>query len=460
MKGFLLRARENVEAATARIPSGADVGSRRRLHQVLQRLQRAQFAPAREDLADACALAAESEEARSVVLKEVEDCLHAAPKEWRRIYGALVLLEQLLRHGGERGQDGAGISDSLVSREWLERQRTRIDLMASFDYPEDKRVASLIRNGARQAGRAATRCRLREHGSKFCETPPTPLPNESLGGKERRDEDITVYLAELVPSSADSTTTAAPRGKGGSNLFSSQGNMTAMFDGVRDAEDHAHTSLVKGMSDGASEALRTKSAGSVKRPGWLQPCLNGLSPSSDEVVGSAEELPGPTPQMFGAALYSKPSESASVASCASSHAGGQEPEARTADIEVETGRSLGCLVSSLGTGNPCRSEEVEDADDEGWLLKWTAPKATRLPVCISPRDPGSTGERRPLDRETEPLTSNGYLLTLPSGSWSAGEARVPAGAGIFGAIRGRPWCACFWRCLPTRFGRLPTEEDV
>jgi len=109
-----------------------------------------------ESLAQVVRLAAESEESLCSVLQQIEEGAVAPPAEWRKIHGALLLLERLMRHKG--GGDHASCRDSgpLVGRLWFAaKMETRLKVLVDFEFPQDKRVAILIRRAATSAQSAA-----------------------------------------------------------------------------------------------------------------------------------------------------------------------------------------------------------------------------------------------------------------------------------------------------------------
>lgn len=104
-----------------------------------------------ESLAQVVRLAAESEASLCCVLRRIEEGAVAPPTEWRRIHGALLLLERLMRH---KGGDHASCRDSgpLVGRLWFEaKMETRLKDLVDFEFPQDRRVAILIRRAATSA---------------------------------------------------------------------------------------------------------------------------------------------------------------------------------------------------------------------------------------------------------------------------------------------------------------------
>lgn len=108
-----------------------------------------------ESLAQVVRLAAESESALIFVLRRIEEGAVAPPTEWRRIHGALLLLERLMRH---KGGDHLSCRDSgpLVGRLWFEaKMETRLKVLVDFEFPQDRRVAILIRRAATSAQRVA-----------------------------------------------------------------------------------------------------------------------------------------------------------------------------------------------------------------------------------------------------------------------------------------------------------------
>lgn len=100
-----------------------------------------------EAIEEAISLASESEDALTVVLRHVEDNVSAPDKEWRRINGALSLLEKMLKPGLN--------GDCLVGRIWYEsRMEERLNSLAGFQH-DDPRIAGLIKRTASAAIRAA-----------------------------------------------------------------------------------------------------------------------------------------------------------------------------------------------------------------------------------------------------------------------------------------------------------------
>mmetsp|Transcript_35642 Transcript_35642/g.83383 ORF Transcript_35642/g.83383 Transcript_35642/m.83383 type:complete len:356 (+) Transcript_35642:74-1141(+) len=99
----------------------------------------------REALQEAARLAAESEEALAVALRHIEENLVLPPADWRRIHGALVLLERLLSSGeGDSLECG-----SPIGSVWYQAKvEDRLEVLESFSHPEDSRVAMLVRRAA------------------------------------------------------------------------------------------------------------------------------------------------------------------------------------------------------------------------------------------------------------------------------------------------------------------------
>lgn len=223
MRGLLERAREKGQAALDRAAhAGAGAGGGVRgavassvpcggageasLDAALRRVTYSDCAavPA-ADLREATRLAAETEEALAVALRHVLENVSAPLQEWRRIHGALQLLEQLLRRGASSGGD-----EVLVGRIWFEaKMQRRLEELSSFENPEDKRVALLVRRTAAAVQSAAKRSFQRQaelerevHSSivnghaafrsgsgggeqQVAAALPPPLPPETSGGGSR-----------------------------------------------------------------------------------------------------------------------------------------------------------------------------------------------------------------------------------------------------------------------------------
>jgi len=109
-----------------------------------------------ESLAQVVRLAAESEESLCFVLRRIEEGAVAPPTEWRRIHGALLLLERLIRHKGGSDRSSCRDSGPLVGRLWFEaKMEARLKVLVDFEFPQDRRVALLIRRAASSAQSAA-----------------------------------------------------------------------------------------------------------------------------------------------------------------------------------------------------------------------------------------------------------------------------------------------------------------
>lgn len=107
-------------------------------------------------------LASESEEALAIVLRHVEDNACAPARDWRKINGAIVLLERLINPGPAGGNTPKGAqsknsrSESLVGRMWYEaKMEDRLKDLDNFHFPEDQRVATLIKRAASATLKAA-----------------------------------------------------------------------------------------------------------------------------------------------------------------------------------------------------------------------------------------------------------------------------------------------------------------
>lgn len=97
---------------------------------------------------EAVRLASEDEESLALALVHVENNVNAAAKDWRRINGALALLESMLRPGLN--------GECLVGCMWYEaKMAERLKTLSNFHYEEDTRVQGLIQRTATAAMRAA-----------------------------------------------------------------------------------------------------------------------------------------------------------------------------------------------------------------------------------------------------------------------------------------------------------------
>lgn len=119
----------------------------------------------------------------AVVLRHVEENASAPLREWRRIHGALALLERLLRPGAVAGARSDAYGEDLVGRVWFEaKMEARLKELASFDYPEDKRVALLLRRAAAAAQAAAAENVLKDEDDLDSQEQSTAPDSHSEGG--------------------------------------------------------------------------------------------------------------------------------------------------------------------------------------------------------------------------------------------------------------------------------------
>ncbi|CAE8658274.1 unnamed protein product, partial [Polarella glacialis] len=117
------------------------------------------------DMQEVLRHARDSESSLAVVLRHVEENLAAPPHEWRRIHGALCLLERLLRPVAEAG--AADCDEVLVGRSWFEaKMQGRLSVLEHFDYAEDPRVVKLVRRAATAARQTAERHVLCDEGDE------------------------------------------------------------------------------------------------------------------------------------------------------------------------------------------------------------------------------------------------------------------------------------------------------
>jgi len=134
----------------------------------------------REALREVERMADLNEEALATVLKHIEENVQSPPKEWRRIHGALKLLEQLLRGSGSETKESP-----LVGRMWFEvKMASRLEGFVNFAYDEDSRVAVLIRRTAASVQHAAEQTILQDQDS------PRNSPKARMADSGRRELDL------------------------------------------------------------------------------------------------------------------------------------------------------------------------------------------------------------------------------------------------------------------------------
>eukprot|EP00930_Biecheleria_cincta_P077279 TRINITY_DN64564_c0_g1_i1.p1 TRINITY_DN64564_c0_g1~~TRINITY_DN64564_c0_g1_i1.p1 ORF type:complete len:287 (+),score=51.73 TRINITY_DN64564_c0_g1_i1:73-933(+) len=175
MRGFLARVQaarnpqENSLSATA-VPG---------LDALLQRIAACAAIP-REDLDQAASLACQSESALAILLRHIEENIAAPASEWRRIHGAVALLERLLRAKGCEGE-------ALVGQAWYEaKMQDKLSNLAHFECSEDTRVSQLMKRA---------------------------VANVQSAAEKYLDDDDAVDDAEK-PSAEDQTDSAIPRRRG------------------------------------------------------------------------------------------------------------------------------------------------------------------------------------------------------------------------------------------------------
>lgn len=190
MRGFIGRVRDVAAAATSRSAAAtlreaaagacSAVGDSE-LEAALRRVTHSDCAAVPSEALHAVInLASESEEALAVVLRHVEEHATAPKAEWRRIHGALALLERLLR---TRPDPAHGWSGPLVGRIWYEaKMQDRIQALTCFEYVEDNRVALLIRRVATSVRTAA------EEAHSLADDQENPLDQERSPAADSRPE--------------------------------------------------------------------------------------------------------------------------------------------------------------------------------------------------------------------------------------------------------------------------------
>lgn len=103
----------------------------------------------REDLDQAASLACQSEGALAILLRHIEENSAAPAAEWRRIHGALALLERLLRAKGCE-------KEALVGQAWYEaKMQDRLSNLEHFEFSEDPRVSGLMKRAVANVQSAA-----------------------------------------------------------------------------------------------------------------------------------------------------------------------------------------------------------------------------------------------------------------------------------------------------------------
>lgn len=181
MQGLLTRARQHGAAAldrAAQIRNSTNIdgsessdagggtaaytvieGGDAALQAVLKRVTHGNTATVpREALREVERMADLSEDALAVVLKHIEETVRVPPNEWRKIHGALKLMEQLLRSSEKES--------ALVGKVWFEvKMLARLDELVDFKYDEDSRVALLIKRTASSVRHAAEQTILTEQDS-------------------------------------------------------------------------------------------------------------------------------------------------------------------------------------------------------------------------------------------------------------------------------------------------------
>lgn len=180
MRGFLARVQaartpeQNSSPNTAAAVPGLDA--------LLQRITACAAIP-REDLDQAANLACQSESALAILLRHIEENSAAPAREWRRIHGALALLERLIRARGCEGE-------ALVGQAWYEaKMQDRLSNLERFEFSEDSRVSQLVQRAVANAQSAA---------------------------EKYLDEDFAVDCVEYPPPAEDETDSSVPRRRGAS----------------------------------------------------------------------------------------------------------------------------------------------------------------------------------------------------------------------------------------------------
>lgn len=110
-----------------------------------------------EAIREAVCLACQNEDALALVLKHIEENVNAPASAWRRVHGALALLEALLKPSPSAGTRERSAGD-LIGSAWFEAKiQDRLNALQTFQDPGDPRVGGLIRRGAASVCAAAVR---------------------------------------------------------------------------------------------------------------------------------------------------------------------------------------------------------------------------------------------------------------------------------------------------------------
>lgn len=163
----------------------------------LQRVTHTNSAVVSADALDAVLkMALKSEESLAVVLKHIEECVITGPQEWRKIHGALKLLDLLLREAEK-------MEEPLVGRLWFETKvQIRLNSLVNFEFAEDSRVALVVRRAALNARTAAEKTILVDEPDSPVSTPRQHCPRktaDSDGEKQADSEDNSPdSKAELI----------------------------------------------------------------------------------------------------------------------------------------------------------------------------------------------------------------------------------------------------------------------
>lgn len=149
MRGLLGRVRATPQGGVIACGTSGNTA----LDVALQRVTHSQCAAVpTEALEEAVRLAGESEDALATVLRHVEEHATAPGREWRRVHGALALLERLMRPRPSGGHSRG----PLVGRIWFDTKlQARLKTLSHFDFPEDPRVALVVRRAALTAQNTA-----------------------------------------------------------------------------------------------------------------------------------------------------------------------------------------------------------------------------------------------------------------------------------------------------------------
>mmetsp|Transcript_39066 Transcript_39066/g.125605 ORF Transcript_39066/g.125605 Transcript_39066/m.125605 type:complete len:324 (-) Transcript_39066:146-1117(-) len=190
------------------------ISSQARLNAALRKVTHSDCAAVpREDLQEVLKIVAGSEDALATTLHHIEESSAAPPQDWRRIHGALQLLEGMLRRRDP-------VDDALVGRVWFEvKMQNRLEALTSFEYADDRRVSMVVRRSATTVLNAARQGILREEGSddegaaRSAARPVAVAPAASRGPAIRPPADVIGRSEEQPRGGPTTRSESRPNGR-------------------------------------------------------------------------------------------------------------------------------------------------------------------------------------------------------------------------------------------------------